>query len=117
MANPEPTALSVCVVYSPQARTVLECPLQLVPGATVADALKGCGREEILEAVNSHPDWLGVWGRKVNPDQPLREGDRIELYRPLRVDPKVARRERFQKQGARTAGLFAKRRYNAKSGY
>jgi hypothetical protein len=41
----------------------------------------------------------------------------VEIYRPLRVDPKVARRERFKKQGARTAGLFASRRSNAKSGY
>jgi putative ubiquitin-RnfH superfamily antitoxin RatB of RatAB toxin-antitoxin module len=40
----------------------------------------------------------------------LRDLDRIELYRPLKVDPKVARRERFQRQGARAAGLFARKR-------
>jgi len=33
------------------------------------------------------------------------------------VDPKVARRERFARQGAKTAGLFAKRRAGAKAGY
>jgi putative ubiquitin-RnfH superfamily antitoxin RatB of RatAB toxin-antitoxin module len=47
----------------------------------------------------------------------LRDGDRLELLRPLRVDPKVARRERFTGQGARSAGLFAKRRPNSKAGY
>jgi putative ubiquitin-RnfH superfamily antitoxin RatB of RatAB toxin-antitoxin module len=47
----------------------------------------------------------------------LQDGDRLEVYRPLRVDPKVARRERFKGQGARTAGLFAKRRPGAKPGY
>jgi putative ubiquitin-RnfH superfamily antitoxin RatB of RatAB toxin-antitoxin module len=41
----------------------------------------------------------------------------VEIYRPLRVDPKVARRERFVKQGARTAGLFVKKRPGAKAGY
>jgi putative ubiquitin-RnfH superfamily antitoxin RatB of RatAB toxin-antitoxin module len=39
----------------------------------------------------------------------LRAGDRIEGYRTLRVDPKVARRERFARQGARSAGLFARK--------
>jgi uncharacterized protein len=39
------------------------------------------------------------------------------VYRPLLVDPKVARRERFRTQGARAAGLFAKKRPGAKPGY
>ena len=47
----------------------------------------------------------------------LREGDRVEVLRELRVDPKVARRERFNQQGARSTGLFARRRPGAKSGY
>jgi putative ubiquitin-RnfH superfamily antitoxin RatB of RatAB toxin-antitoxin module len=47
----------------------------------------------------------------------LRDGDRVELCRELRVDPKVARRERFSKQGARRAGLFAKKRPGAAAGY
>jgi putative ubiquitin-RnfH superfamily antitoxin RatB of RatAB toxin-antitoxin module len=47
----------------------------------------------------------------------LRDLDRIEIYRPLTVDPKVARRERFEKQGTSRAGLFSKRRPGAKPGY
>ena len=50
-------------------------------------------------------------------EQALREGDRIELCRALVVDPKVARRERFAKQGARGTGLFARRRPGAAAGY
>jgi putative ubiquitin-RnfH superfamily antitoxin RatB of RatAB toxin-antitoxin module len=53
---------------------------------------------------------VSVWGRLAQPDTALREDDRIELTRALRVDPKVARRERFDSQGKRTAGLFARRR-------
>jgi hypothetical protein len=41
----------------------------------------------------------------------------VEVYRGLLVDPKVARRERFKSQGSRGAGLFAKKRPGAKSGY
>jgi putative ubiquitin-RnfH superfamily antitoxin RatB of RatAB toxin-antitoxin module len=47
----------------------------------------------------------------------LVDGDRLEVYRPLTVDPKVARRQRFVRQGAKTAGLFAKKRPGAKAGY
>ncbi len=60
---------------------------------------------------------VGVWGRKASASQVLRERDRIEIYRPLQVDPKVARRERFRKQGARTSGLFAHKRDGGKAGY
>ena len=60
---------------------------------------------------------IGVWGKLVTADRALAEGDRLEVYRPLTVDPKVARRARFVRQGAKTAGLFAKRRPGAKAGY
>ena len=43
--------------------------------------------------------------------------DRVEIYRPLRVDPKEARRQRFTGQGAKAAGLFQNRRKGAKAGY
>lgn len=60
---------------------------------------------------------VGIWGRQSPWQHALRDGDRVELYRPLRVDPKVARRERFGQQGARTSGLFAKKRPGAAAGY
>jgi len=52
---------------------------------------------------------VSIWGRHAEGTSVLKDGDRVELTRPLRVDPKVARRERFQRQGVRTAGLFARR--------
>lgn len=110
-------ALSVCVVYSPGVRTVAEYPLLVPEGATVLDALRSSGLLDAMEESQLNPEWLGIWGRKASPSQTLRDGDRVEIYRPLQVDPKVARRERFQKQGSRAAGLFAKRRSNAKPGY
>ena len=74
-------------------------------------------REHVAGAQEPAEGELGIWGRRCQAQQPVREGDRIEIYRPLRVDPKVARRERFRKQGARGAGLFAQRRPGAKPGY
>jgi putative ubiquitin-RnfH superfamily antitoxin RatB of RatAB toxin-antitoxin module len=102
-------ALTVCMVYSPAPRLMLELTLTLPQGATVRDAVHDSGLLARFEGILFGPDAVGVWGRRVGPDQVLREGDRIEIYRPLQVDPKVARRERFRRQGARSAGLFAKR--------
>ncbi|MGA1520051.1 MAG: RnfH family protein, partial [Burkholderiaceae bacterium] len=48
---------------------------------------------------------------------PLQPYDQLSLCRPLLVDPKTARRQRFEAQGSRRAGLFATRRPGAKPGY
>lgn len=113
----DPSGLKVSLIYSPAPRRVREWAMALAPGATVASAL-AAGRvfEEYPEL---QPDRLrvGIWGKKCNQATLLQEGDRIEIYRSLRVDPKVARRERFNRQGAKSAGLFAKNRPGAKAGY
>jgi len=86
--------------------------------ATVESALKFLSTQSEPFAAQSSLDWqTAVWGKPVEPSHLLKDGDRLEVLRPLRVDPKVSRRERFQKQGAKTAGLFAKRRAGAKPGY
>lgn len=59
----------------------------------------------------------GIWGRKVPWTQGVQAGDRIELYRPLKVDPKVARRQRFKRQGKGRTGLFANRKSGSAAGY
>ncbi|WP_180684100.1 RnfH family protein [Tepidicella baoligensis] len=106
-------SVHVTVVASPGPRQVREAVLELPDGATVADALAATGWPAD-EWANRE---VGVWGLKATPSTPLREQDRVEIYRPLRVDPKVARKERFGRQGARTAGLFARRRPGSKPGY
>lgn len=109
--------IGITVLYSPAPRQVLERRLQLPEGATVADALRQCDLGQLAADTGLTQAAVGIWGRKAQPQQRLREGDRVEIYRPLRVDPKVARRERFRKQGTRAAGLFAKRRPGGKPGY
>jgi putative ubiquitin-RnfH superfamily antitoxin RatB of RatAB toxin-antitoxin module len=89
---------------------VREWFLDVPANATVAMALQASGIESEFPAIDWKTASLGVWGRKASPQQRLRENDRIEVYRPLLVDPKVARRERFRKQGVRAAGLFARKK-------
>lgn len=109
--------LQVVVVYSAAPREVDERQLAVPDGATVKDVLLASGVLMAHPSLQTAQPEVGVWGRRARLDQAVAEGDRIEIYRPLRVDPKVARRERFNSQGARGAGLFANRRPGAKSGY
>jgi putative ubiquitin-RnfH superfamily antitoxin RatB of RatAB toxin-antitoxin module len=106
------------LVYCPGPREVFARELVLPDGSCVIDALHAAGWPQHTEtqAWGAQP-LVGVWGKKQPLDHPLREGDRLEVYRALRVDPKVARRERFNQQGRRSTGLFARQRPGAKSGY
>jgi putative ubiquitin-RnfH superfamily antitoxin RatB of RatAB toxin-antitoxin module len=113
MANSR--CIAVTVLYAPTARQIHEITLQLSTPCDVLHAVQQSGFLARFPELDTTGILLGVWGRRAKLDQTLRENDRIEIYRPLRVDPKVARRERFVKQGARTAGLFAKKRLPAKT--
>jgi putative ubiquitin-RnfH superfamily antitoxin RatB of RatAB toxin-antitoxin module len=113
----EALRLRVAVLFSPAPRKVREWAVVLDPGCTVSHALQASGLTAEFPGFDLRHVTVGVWGRKVRLAQPLRDGDRIEVYRALTVDPKAARRERFRKQGARAAGLFAKKRDGAKPGY
>ena len=111
------SALHVTVACAPGPRQVLEIALELPPGSCVRDALAAADLARACPELDLDACTVAVGGRKAGPEQPLREHDRVEVLRPLVVDPKVARRERFSRQGARTAGLFAKPRPGAKPGY
>jgi putative ubiquitin-RnfH superfamily antitoxin RatB of RatAB toxin-antitoxin module len=91
-------------------RLVHEWTAHVPDGATVGDALDQLPWRDSISDEIANSLHLSLWGRAAQADTALREGDRIELTRPLRVDPKVARRERFDSQGKRTAGLFARKR-------
>lgn len=110
--------MKVCLMYSPGPRQVSELELELEAGSTIEQALQHSGWLALYpELTGAEACVCGIWGRKADRHTPLREGDRVEWYRALRVDPKVARRQRFQRQGSRNAGLFASRRPGAKPGY
>jgi len=109
--------LDLSVVYAPNERTVDEVKLSLPAPCTVLRALQQSGLLLRYPEIDDHHVLIGVWGRRVKLDHCLRDQDRVEIYRSLRVDPKIARRERFARQGSRAAGLFEKKRAGAKAGY
>lgn len=90
--------LTVSVAYSPRAGEVDEVRLQLPPGATVADALRASGLQARHPGIALERLPVGIWGAFCEHGDTLRDRDRVELYRPLRVDPKEARRRRQRAQ-------------------
>jgi len=90
--------LNIEVVYSPRAGAVERVALQLPVGATLQQAIQRSGLTERHPELAEAP--AGIWGRVQPGDTPLRDLDRVEVYRPLLVDPKEARRQRYKGQGA-----------------
>ena len=70
--------------------------LELAAGATVADALEAAALGARFPGEDLAALDVGVWGSRVARDARLREGDRVEVYRPLRADPKEMRRRRVR---------------------
>lgn len=68
--------------------------LRLDAGVTVQQAIRASGLLEPATAIDANASGAGIWGKRVSLDQILRDGDRVEIYRPLLADPKVSRRER-----------------------
>ena len=93
--------MRVELVWSPQAGDVQHRWLDVEEGATLASALLGCA--DFLAAQNRPLDAMriGIWGRVRPLETRLRDRDRIEVYRPLTVDPMEARRQRYAKRGER----------------
>ena len=95
MAESGAARIAVEVAYAESGRQFLR-RLELAAGATVAEAIAASGleREFALEVAALA---AGIWSKPVARDARLNEGDRVELYRPLKVDPKEARRRRAER--------------------
>lgn len=99
MAPPE---LRVTVVYCAPGCEDL-CEVTLPAGATVGDAIGAAGVLERRPEIAQRPPDVGIWGRACALDQTLADGDRVEIYRPLTVEPKQARRVRAEVSRRRKA--------------
>ncbi len=81
------------VAYALPDRAVIKT-FRLPSPASVGDALDIAAADPDFSAVDLSRAAVGIFGRPAGREQPLNAGDRIELYRPLAVDPKDARRAR-----------------------
>jgi putative ubiquitin-RnfH superfamily antitoxin RatB of RatAB toxin-antitoxin module len=106
MGPVDPAHITVEVVCSTGPRQLQRVQLALPQGATVAQAIELSGFAALWSEIDSGPWACGVWGRRCELEQLLRNHDRLELCRPLKVDPKEARRQRHAQHLAR----FGKRK-------
>ena len=84
-------SISVELVFAAPERQRLST-VQVPEGATVGDVFAaGCLQTDFpghaLDELQA-----GIWGKPAGRDEPVRDGDRVEVYRPLRMDPREARR-------------------------
>ena len=91
---PEP-GIAVEVVYAGE--QVLRCRLTLPSGSTALQAVQASGLLALLPVGAFDPQRLGIFAQRVSAEQVLREGDRVEIYRPLQLDPMDARRRRARR--------------------
>ena len=93
--------LRVEVVYAAAPHDVRSVELTLPLDATVADAVRASQLLQGLSPEAADALQAGLWGRATALNARLRDGDRVELTRNLLVDPKEARRQRYQRDGVR----------------
>jgi putative ubiquitin-RnfH superfamily antitoxin RatB of RatAB toxin-antitoxin module len=104
--------LSIEVCYAlPEGNSAI-CALSLGEGVTAREAIEASGLLARFPEIDLNVQKVGVFG-KIRPlDEVLADHDRVEIYRPLKVDPKVARQRRVEK--TRRGGSIEGRRWTRK---
>ena len=88
------STVRVAIACSPVAGRAFEMTLMLPAPATSLDAIRASGLLERHPELGLGEPLIGIWGRACAPEAVLADGDRVEIYRPLTMDPNEARRLR-----------------------
>ena len=71
--------------------------VKLEEGSTVEEAIRASGLLELRSEIDLQKNKVGIYSRPVKLSDQVKEGDRVEIYRPLIADPKELRRQRAEK--------------------
>ena len=85
--------MQIEIVAAGEKRQLLR-EFDLPAGTTAREAVVGAGFETLIADIDFQRAPIGIWGRVVDDAQVLESGDRVEVYRPLQIDPREARRRR-----------------------
>lgn len=89
------TLISIEVVYAtPEKQKIVS--LSVVEGTTVAEAIEQSGIARFFPEIDLNKNAVGIWNKTCKTTDTPRQGDRIEIYRPLIADPKEIRRRRAE---------------------
>jgi putative ubiquitin-RnfH superfamily antitoxin RatB of RatAB toxin-antitoxin module len=87
--------INVEVVYAlPEQQPILQ--VQLAEGATVEEAIRASGVLEAFPEIDLAKNKVGIFSKLVKLNEPVRDKDRVEIYRSLIADPKEVRRKRAE---------------------
>lgn len=92
--------IRVEIAYAQPQRSIIKS-LLLSPGATIADALAQAASDANFRGVDLANSPVGIFGKVARRDVKLNDGDRIEIYRPLQEEPKLARRKRASRKASK----------------
>lgn len=94
------TGWRVEVAYAaPSRQEVIE--LAVRPGASIEQVIRESGLLERFPEIDLARSRVGIFGEIAGLRDPVRDGDRVEIYRPLLADPKEARRRRAERRAKR----------------
>ncbi len=86
-------SIQIEIAYAtPERQIILE--QQVMPGTTARQAVIDSAIDRYFDSVDKQKDDIGIFGKVVKDDYELQPGDRIEIYRPLKADPKEVRKRR-----------------------
>jgi putative ubiquitin-RnfH superfamily antitoxin RatB of RatAB toxin-antitoxin module len=89
--------LRVEVAYGAPARQLVRA-IWVAPGTTVEAAIRASGVLQEFPEIDLARNAIGVYGERVSLADRVRDGDRVEIYRGLRADPKETRRQRARRR-------------------
>lgn len=90
------TTINVEVTYGlPHKQSLLS--LKVASDSTVLQAIELSGIQKVYADIDLADNKVGIWNRTCKLTDTLKDGDRIEIYRPLIADPKEVRKRRAEK--------------------
>ncbi len=96
-------SINIEIAYAlPQKQEMVH--LDLPAGSTVQQAIDASGLRQKYPEIDLAKNKVGVFGKLTRPDAPLRDRDRVEIYRPLIADPKEVRKKRADEGKAMKKG-------------
>ena len=101
--------MRVELAYADPAREIL-MGLEVRPGSTVLECVECSGLFRLVPELRDAEVGFAVFGRRLEPADPVSKGDRIEVLRPLEIDPKEARRIRARGVGGSRSAADRPRR-------
>ncbi|MEY4597507.1 MAG: hypothetical protein RLZZ445_304 [Pseudomonadota bacterium] len=88
--------MKITVVYALPDRQVMR-ELDLEEGSSLGTALQASGLPSAFPEIEEESLAVGIYGQIASRTSLLKHGDRVEIYRPLNLEPKEARRKRVKK--------------------